>query len=201
MSSKKRRPRKSGTPTPPRRRHEPATPEEAAGALWVQSEYLPDGTFAVGFHVGEDTAWALTRDQATAHAVAVIALATEAEHDAAVLASMTGAGLETTLVAEVIALARDERPDHDAATAPLQFHPGVAARDRSPFLRVELAGHPPWQWTPAAARRHAHGVLQVIAAVDLDNALSKVLVQNVGIEQGNADAVISSLVEHWPAEA
>lgn len=168
--------------------------------IWVRSEVLPNGTYGVGLNVGEDRAWVLDRDQAVAYAVTCCARATEVEHDAAVFDLLTKrVGIsERDAAATVLKDIRPNRPDEHAATEPLHFIGGLGRR--GPFLNMMLDGKQVGQLTPADLRDHAMGVLNVIAAADLDAALRTVLVGQFGLDDDTARAVVGSLEEHWPAE-
>lgn len=176
---------------------QPATPHPG---LWVRSELLPDGTYGVGLNYGDDLAWLLNRGQSLAYAAACVAVATTAEHEAAVFASMTSRGIPDDAVAELILGIRQDRPATHADTHPLRFEPGVALADRHPFVKIQADGQMPSQVSPEALRQHAGGVLQALAAADLDAALLRALVSRVDLEEAAARAVIDDLGNHWPAE-
>ena len=82
--------------------------------LWVRSEVLPDGSYAVGLSVGGDRAWTLTRDAAVAYAVACFARATQAEHDAAVFSLLVKIVLSKQVAAAMIM--KEIRPDRPEDT-------------------------------------------------------------------------------------
>jgi hypothetical protein len=83
--------------------------------LWVRSELLPDGSYGVGLSVGEDHAWALTREQAIGYAVACIARATEAEHDAALHRLLIGTvGLDDATARAVVGDLGEHWPEPEA---------------------------------------------------------------------------------------
>lgn len=169
--------------------------------LWVRSEVMPNGTYGVALNVGEDRAWALDRDQAVAYAVACFARATEAEHDAAVLALLLHIGLDLREAA--MTLAKDVRPDRPvdhSATEPLHFEVGIGKRV-GPFVKMLLDGRQVGELTPADLRDHAAGVLNVIAAADLDANLHRVLVGVMGVDDGRARGFVDSLQQHWPKSA
>lgn len=168
--------------------------------LWTRSEVLPDGTYGVGVSVGEDRAWVLSRAEAVAYAVACVARATEAEHDAAVLSLLTSVATSSDSVAAAELVVRDirEQPDDEAATKPLRFTPQLGVQTRRPFLRMELDGKPCGELTTADLRDHAQAVLSTLAAADLDAALLRLLVGTVGLAEDVARGVIGELGEHWP---
>lgn len=175
-------------------------PEPAPERLWVRSELLPDGSYGVGLSLGEDRAWVLARGAAVRHATAVIAAATAAEHDSALVATLRAKDMPETLIGQVLVDVREGRDETRAgATRPLRLTPGVSMFTGGPFLRVHVDGVEPWRWSPADARRHAFGVLQSIAAADLDGRLRDVLVGN-GVPPVSVRELIGSMGEHWPTE-
>ncbi|MGH3548888.1 MAG: hypothetical protein ACRDQU_12420 [Pseudonocardiaceae bacterium] len=176
---------------------EPA--DDDKGQLWVRSEVMPDGTYGVGLNVGADRAWAFDREAAVAYAVACFARATEAEHDAAVFGLLTTSmKVPEHAAAKLVCDLRADRPDDHKATDPLRFT--VAIGRRGPFLKMELDGTQVGELTPADLRDHAVGVLNVLAAADLDANLQRVLVGVVGIDDNRARQFVGSLQEHWPSE-
>lgn len=165
--------------------------------LWVRSEVMPDGTYGVSINVGVDRAWALNRDQAVAYAVTCITRATEAEHDAAVFAAMRAAGIDVKVAGLfVVEDLRPDRPDDDSATAPLRFRPALGLKV-GPFLMMDLDGSQAGELTPADLRNHAVGVLQALAAADLDAAARRALTGTMGLDDDRARAFVGSLANHW----
>lgn len=181
-------------------------PEDGEG-LWVRSEVLPDGSYGICLTAGPDHAWTLDRDAAITHAVACVARATEAEHDTATLGLLVHTGAPRHAAAALIVEdLRPDRPDEHTATAPLAFrvgvghakHPRPDAGAWIPVIIMELDGQEMGQLTPADLRGHATGILSILAAVDLDTALHRVLVQRVGLDDDTARAVVDDLAHHWP---
>ena len=137
--------------------------------LWVRSDVLPDGAYAVTINLGQDRIWVLDRPGALAYAVTCVEAAQRAEYDAAVLAQLTrGLGLPVQAAAQMLASIRpDRRPLDDEATTPLAFIPGVNS-DGMAFLMIQLDGEPWGQLSPLELRAHAMIVLEAPAAADLD---------------------------------
>lgn len=169
--------------------------------LWVRSEVMPNGTYGVALNVGDDRSWALSRDRAVAYAAACVAVATAAEHDAAVFNLLTKqVGLPRETVGAVLVNdIHPDRPEQHAATDPLRFATALGLK-HGPFLKMTLDGKPAGELTPADLRDHALGVLKVIAAADLDAALHRALVGPFGLDDDRARQIIGSLANHWPAE-
>lgn len=169
--------------------------------LWVRSDVLPDGSYGVTVSVGEDRAWTLPRRRAERYAVACMARAIEAEHDAAVFRLLTiRLRMEAkSAAALVVQDVRASRQADDRATAPMRFVPSLTIEGK-PFLVHEVDGETVGQLIPADLRDHAAGVLQVLAAADLDRALLASLTGAIGLDDGTARAVIGALAEHWPEE-
>lgn len=199
-------------PQPPRRPARSAEPGDAA--VWVQSDVMPDGTYAVTVHAPGDRSFALDRARAVDYTTAVYEVAARAEYDAAVFAQLVERGLAPQQVAAFIGTdLRADRPEIDPArTAPLVFTPGVNAAGE-PFLHVHLhvpvnggrtartSPRPFTQWTPGEAREHAGYVLDCLAAVDLDAGYRRCLVGVIGLDDPTARAVVGSLASYRPAAA
>lgn len=184
-------------------------PDDSEG-LWVRSDLMPDGTYGVAISVGADRSWTLNLDQAVAYAVACHARATEVEHDTAVLRLLTDTlGIPAKTASQVIVSdLRPDRPDAQDATKPLRFtgaigrakYPRPDAGAYIPLLMMELDGTQVGQLTPADLRDHATGVLNVIAAADLDAALLRALTGTFDIDEDRARAVVEDLANHWPEQ-
>jgi hypothetical protein len=166
--------------------------------FWVRSELLPNGTYGVGISVGDDRAWVLSRDRAVAYVVACFARATEADHDAATYALLCSIGIPAdTAGRTVVADVRPSCATDDTATEPLRFIPSLGLKV-GPFLRMTLDGRPAGELTPADLRDHAAGVLNVLAAADLDANLHRVLVGQYRLDDATARGVVGELANHWP---
>jgi len=171
--------------------------------LWVQSDVAPDGTYVVGLHHGEDRAWILTRDEAIRHAVAVLTQAERAEYDAAVITLLHNK-LGMALADAVGFVASDLRPDRPPVDepGPLKVVPGVSPVDGlHGFLTLELDDAPIGQWRINDARQHAAAVLQVVAVVDNDAGLYRLLIGPVGLEEQRARAVVADISNHRRSES
>lgn len=176
--------------------------------LWVQSELMPDGTYGVGITVGQDRAFILNRDEAVAYATACFASATEADHDTAVMRLLTKEiGTDITTAGQFVVELRPDRPDIKA-TEPLRFyvalgrakHPRPDAGEFIPMLLMYLEKKQVGELTPADLRGHAAGVLNVLAAADLDANLRRRLMAAVGIPEEQARVFVESLADHMPDE-
>lgn len=153
------------------------------GAVWVRTMPALDGDgYRPVLEIDEDTSADLGDGVALQHALTVLAAVTCAETDAAVLRQMSGgipggrkdladlaAADDVTRAVELVALLREKRADLTWPT-PLALIPGVSMRFREPFLHVQIRGRLVGQWTAAAARQHATGVIEasVVAALDTD---------------------------------
>lgn len=174
--------------------------EHDDGLLWVKSEVMPDGSYGVGFSVGPDRSWALSRTQATEYAVACYGRATEAEHDAAVFKLLTHLGVPERSAAEALVKdLRPDRPDDHTPTLPLRFTVAIG-RKIGPFLKMELDGREVGELTTGDLREHAAAVLNVISAADLDAAFLRALTTRIGLDEDLARAVVGDLANYWPSE-
>lgn len=171
--------------------------------LWVRSDVLPTGAYGVSINVGDDHAWTLPPDRALRYAAACVRRATEAEHDTAVLSFLGSIGADDEAAQAL--LTNDLWPDrvvNHEDTEPLRFHSGIGRRPSTaafvPTLRMEVRGTEVGELTPADLRNHAVGVLNALAAADLDAAVVRSLSSSAG--EDRARAMVESLTEHWPAE-
>lgn len=165
--------------------------------LWVSSEVSASGAYVVGLNVGADRAWTLDEDGAVRYARAALRVAHSADHDAAVIRLLVKLGGQFEEAAKLVGYhLRPDRPpfDHDA-TKPLRFEPGVNPKGR-PFVKVILDGRLIGQLTPAEAIDHAVGVLEVVATVDLDAALYRLLVGQIHLDEDTARAIVGDLARY-----
>lgn len=170
-----------------------------ANACWVASDLAPDGeTYVLTIGVGRDRIF--TPADPTAYALTVIRACAYAAYDAAVITqAVDGMGMPARLAAHLVSGLHAARPPlDDAPTAPLRFDPIVATRTRAPGVTAHLDGNPgtQWHWSTAEATGHAVHVLQAAAAVDLDAAYRKVLIEKVDIPPDMARATITDLGRH-----
>lgn len=145
--------------------------------------------------------WAMSPEGAQRYAAALIARAVQAEHEAALVATLRAYAMTEELVTEALGTVRTERDRYGVSrrvTHPLSLYPGVSLFTGAPFLRVEADDLPTWQWSPADARGHALHVLEVIAASEADALLAKVLTVDLGVTQPVAHALIAAMGAHWP---
>lgn len=174
--------------------------EDEDSGLWVRSAVLASGEYGVEISVGPERAWPLTREDAVKYAVACFARVAEAEHDAAVYDMFT-ARLELPGIVAAQAIAHEVRPgrtvDH-SATEPLKFHVSLGAATHEPFISLEMDDEPTGALTTGDLADHAQAVLAVVAVVELDANLHRVLTEVVGVDDLRARAAVDSLSEHWP---
>ncbi|MDH2425752.1 hypothetical protein [Sphaerisporangium sp. TRM90804] len=176
---------------------DPRTSESPPGTIWVQSNLLPNGRYVVAVHYDADRSRVLDRDEALKYAAAVHALATHAEHDAAVAAQLSQLGLPRDAVAQAVVDLRARRPAiEEAITAPLSLTPSVSASRGVGYLKLSISGRLIAQWEVADARDHANNVLTVLAAVDLDAVYRRYLVMTVGLDRNRAERVVDDLAKH-----
>ncbi|WP_042400069.1 hypothetical protein [Streptacidiphilus carbonis] len=178
-----------------KRRPKPKPRREPDAVISIVSDLAPDGrTYVATIHLDGDTARTLNRDQGIAWASTVLTAAAQAEHDALVirqLAGKVGMALDLACVGDLRA---DRPPLDDAATAPLRLEPGVNAK-MEPFLALYINGEQMGQWTCQDAREHATGILEVMAAVDLDAAYYRFLTGSVKVDPPEARGIVGLLAE------
>lgn len=175
-------------------------PRDGEG-LWVRSDVLPDGSYGVVVTFGGDHAWSLDTGTATGYAATLHAVATAAEHDAAMLALLTMIGVKVDDAALLLRDLRDQRARPQSAVAPLRFNAAVSQASREPFIQLELDGTAVGQISPEDLREHAGGVLTALAAAELDTNLHRALTAGAGLDPDKARAVITDLCNHWPGRA
>lgn len=165
--------------------------------LWVRSDVLPDGTYAVTISFESDHVWVLDRPGALAYASTCVEAAQRAEFDAAVFKLFTqqlGLDVETTVHMIAYDLRPDRPPLNDATTAPLTFVPGVTNKGK-PLLTILLDGQPHSQLDPADLRTHATVVLEAPAAADLDAGLLRAL-KNMDVPEDVGRAAVGDIA-NW----
>lgn len=170
--------------------------------ITIHSDVLADGSYGIVIHDGADTVRALTRDEAYAHAQAVLAAAQRAEYDAAVFLQLTRKlGLPVEVASASVQDLRDVRVSLDAsALHPLGLEPGATVEGK-PYIVVSLEGDRVGQWTPADARLHAAAALELAEVVRLDSDYYEWLRTSPGVEEGRARAAVDDLVNHRPTSA
>lgn len=176
------------------RREQPAEQHEG---LWVISDVMPDGTYAVTISINGDTSWVLDPPGAVEYARTCVEAAQRAEYDAAIYKLFTRKlGLDHDSTVQMIG--HDIRPDrpplNDAATAPLRFVPGVNAKGEG-FMAIWLKDTQVGQLDPADLREHAMVVLEAPGAVDLDAGLLRALL-TMDIEEPIARAAVGDIA-NW----
>ena len=166
-------------------------------SIWIKTEPSLDGqTYVVTIEASADRAVTLTPDSALRHAGAVMTAVARAEHDAAVYRQLGKLVPDQRAVGELIVDLRADRPELDhAATEPLRIQPGVNQKGK-PFLVLFLDDKPVGQWDPADARHHALGVIEAVAAADLDAGYYRCLRNLVGIDENRARHAVADLINH-----
>lgn len=167
--------------------------------LWVSSEVVSDGAYAVAIGAGDDRSWPLDADRALSYAASCFARAMEAEHDSALFSALRGAGIPAKEVAALVMAELRPNRDDGEATKPLRFVPAIGMR--GPFLTIEIDGVSIGQLTPEDLREHGANVLSAVAAVKLDAKLYDVMTDCIGVDDKTARAIVGSLPTHWPRSA
>lgn len=167
--------------------------------ITLLSDVLADGSYGIVIHDGADTVRGLSREEAYDHAAAVLTAAQRAEYDAAVFQQLNGKlGLPLDTVAEAIRDLRSTRAPLDPnAMHPIGLEPLVTSQGK-PFLILSVNGRRVCQWTPADARRHAAGALELAEAVRLDSDYFTWLTNDAGVEEPRARNVVDDLANHRP---
>ena len=173
-----------------------AAEKEPVGAVWVTSQPDDQGIYHINLEVGSSPREEipLDADSGIAWAQHVIAVVSAAEYEAAVLRQLsTVAGREAAL--HVLAHLRSNRPASipDDVVPALRLVPGVDQDDGLGFVLLEHRGATIGQWYLDDARRHATGVLESLAIVDLDTAYARYAVEEIGLSQRVAYTMVSEL--------
>jgi len=167
----------------------------ADDCVWIRTVPDLDGTYRCVVEIDSDTSHPITRDTASVYAGAVLQAAARAEQDAAVIRQITKVTASPERAVEVVRLLRGDRPPIDWPS-PLRLEPGVSSRTGEGFLLVRIGdGDPVGQWTPAAAREHATGVMESVEVADLDGAYLRAL-RTIGIDETRARNVVDDLAGH-----
>lgn len=167
--------------------------EDDEPGMTLESGKLPDGTYQVVLSRGDEH-WPIPREQINDYVAGVMAVASWADHDSAVLRQLVSIGLQPKEAAQAVFALRVTRRPPPGNTWPLELGGGVSSDGEfRPFVSIHLAGQPVGQWTVTEAQEHCVAVLGLLATVDLDDAYSDYLVQAVGIEPGRASNVVNDL--------
>lgn len=176
----------------------PVTAPTTAG-LWVRSERMPSGAYGVAVSVGEDVAFTLAPAAAQRYALGVLAAATTAEHEAAIVATIRGIGgeLGDEHAVQIVGDVRADRPPL-APAGPFQLATNVT-RDGGPLVAFRAPALPVEDFAvdAGAAREHATAVLTALVAADLDATVLRVL-RTWGIDEHRAAGFVAALARHWP---
>lgn len=179
-----------------RSRKERTEPEKGEG-LWIISEPTPLGeTYIVSMNL-DDRAWALPPDDAYAWARYVMATATRADHDAAIVRQLLKTGLDRDASVQLVRELRADRPPLVQGNQPIRLEPGVSSDGEfRGFVAMYVDDEQVGQMDPLQAQEHATVVLGVLETADLDSAYYRALRGTVGLGEGTSRAVVHDLVEH-----
>lgn len=184
---------------------QPPDQQEYEGTVQLCARPSPAGDqYLLTITIGDDWAAQLAGPDATGYAMALIAAATEAEHDAALCSLFRTRGIPDDVLASALGATRDhrsQRPSHLGPLHGIRYAPVVGATTGDPYIHAFADGGPHWQWTPDQAREHAHGALDVLAAAACDDALLSVLTGECDLPVHTARHVIHDLSNHWPARS
>lgn len=166
------------------------------GTVWVSSDVMPDGSYAVTVNFTEDDAMRLDRDGAIRYAMGCLAAARAAEYDALILKQMEDIHPDSDRdVACVIRAFREQREPVPGTGTDFSLEPGISSQTREGFVIVRLGGRVLGQWDVASLRDHAAGVLEATIIVELDTAYYRVLRDVIDVPEPTARAVIGALYE------
>lgn len=173
-------------------------PADQTEGLWITSDPHDDGTYRAVLSFDGDRSWPLSPFGARQHAFAALHAAAVADYEQAVYHQMTdGFGLGQDLALAMISALRSERGPVDDKTSPLQFGPGLNEHGKG-FVHLTLDGRLVGQLDSTALRRHATGVLEMVAVLRLDAAYRRLLVEDVDLSDEHAKAAVSALADHRP---
>lgn len=175
--------------------------DPAEDSVWIRTAPTVDGSgYVVTVEASADRAVVLTPDRALRYASAVLGAVQRAEYDAAVVRQLTAVLSDKSEAARMVIDLRGARPPLDVeATAPLAVEPGVNSR-HEPFLHLRVDGELDGQWTLPDARQHALTVLEAVGAADLDSGYYRALRGSIGLEEGEARAVVEDVAKWRPAD-
>lgn len=173
--------------------------EPDENSMWIATEPTLDGTsFMVTIRIGQDRSFALTVDEAHAHARKIMDAVAIAEYDAAVVAQLKSIGkFEDDDIMAMLNDFRADRPPYDnTGTEPFEYLPGLGRTDMRPALLMKVEGKAWGSLDPERAKRHALGLIEATTAADLDAAYLRMLRGVVGVPEGTARGMVADLANH-----
>lgn len=165
-------------------------------ATWVESELMPDGSYAVGIHYTPDKSTALGAPMARAYVRDVSKAVACAQYGAAVLKQLTTIGIDDNNALPTVGEIMGERWAGVELPGGARIIPLISQRDRKPYVRIDIGGDPLTQWSPADATDHALHVLMVAATVPLDTAYFEFLRATLNLPEEKARGLVGDLAAH-----
>jgi hypothetical protein len=173
-----------------------AAPEQI---LTIASDLTPDGVYVPTITLDDRHLLTLDRERALHYVAAWADAIARAEFDAAVLAQLTGIGLdEQTAAAVIVGDLRPDRPPIDpAGTAPLRLEPVLSARTKRGQVAAYLGDEHVVQLDAPAVYDHIANVLPVVMTCDLDAAYRRYAVGHLKQPVWRAEAMVADLGMRW----
>ncbi|WP_026923307.1 hypothetical protein [Glycomyces arizonensis] len=172
------------------------TEPDYTNAIWVESEPLPDGAYTVAIHYTPDRSISLNAPLARAYARDVTGAISTAEYAAAVLRQLTTIGVDEDNAAPTVGdLMGKAWKGLDLADG-VRAVPLISQRDRRPYVRIDVDGHPLTQWEPVDAHDHVMNVMNVAAAARLDSAYYEFLKGPLDLPEEKARGLVADLAQH-----
>lgn len=167
--------------------------EDQTDGLWITSDPLPDGSYALVLSVDGDHSRALTPDEAVSYGLAVFAVAAAVDYEQSVYHQLSERGAATEAVLQVVADLRRDRPPFDRkALEPLRWIPGLNSEGTG-FIRLELDGHPIGQLSVDDARGHAAHVIEAVPNAENDTVYRALLCHSIGLSDLDAKIAVHLL--------
>jgi len=169
--------------------------------LWVTSDPIPDGSYAITLSINADRAWTISRGRAHMYAMAALTIAEQADYEQALYKQLT-MKMEQHQDAALMMLANFRHGvagTDRSAFAPLDFVAGINSAGMS-FIRIDLDGKGVGQISPEELRQHALAVLRTRLIAPLDALYRRQLTEVVGLDDKTAMAGVDDLGAFRPPE-
>jgi hypothetical protein len=175
----------------------PTNPGEQV--LSVISDRTFDGVYVPTIAVDDRHLLTLDRDRALLYVAAWAEAIARAEFDAAVLAQLTGIGIDEQMaVAVIVKDLRPDRPPIDTTgTAPLRLEPILSVRTKRGQVAAYLGDEHIIQLDAPTVYDHIAKVLPVVMTCDLDAAYRRFALGQLEQPEWRADAMVDDLGVRW----
>lgn len=167
--------------------------------LTVRSDLTFEGVYVPTVCLDDRHLVTLDRARALRYVASWADAIARAEFDAAVLAQLTGIGVDERNA--VLTIVDDLRPDRppldDEATAPLRLEPILSVRTKRGQVAMYVGEEKVHQLDAPAVYDHIAKVLPVVMTCDLDAAYRRYAMAQLNQPAWRAEAMVGDLGERW----